>query len=129
MQLALTTGLALLFLAALLWGLQGATPARADPGTLYVDSAIGSDDSNCSNPAAPCATIGYALTQAGNGDEILVAEGTYTETLDIAITVTLKGGYTMSGTLWLPQGGETVVDADGADSPVIRISNGAFVTL
>ncbi|RLG28678.1 hypothetical protein DRN98_09350, partial [Methanosarcinales archaeon] len=70
-----------------------------------------------------------ALTQAGNGDEILVAEGTYTETLDIAITVTLKGGYTMSGTLWLPQGGETVVDADGADSPVIGISNGAFVTL
>ena len=129
MQLALTTGLALLFLAALLWGLQGATPARADPGTLYVDSAIGSDDSNCSNPAAPCATIGYALTQAGNGDEILVAEGTYTETLDIAITVTLKGGYMMSGTLWLPHSGKTIIDANGADSSVLSITPEHHVTI
>jgi len=129
MQLALTTGLALLFLAALLWGLQDVTPARADPSTLYVDGAIGSDDSACSNPADPCATIGYALTQAGNGDDIRVAEGTYTETLDIAISVTLKGGYTMSGTLWLPRSGDTVVDADGADSPVIVIRNGALVNL
>jgi hypothetical protein len=122
-QLALITGLALLFLAALLWGLQGVTPARADPGTLYVDGATGSDDSDCSDSTDPCDTIGYALTQAGNGDEISVAEGTYTETLDIAITVTLKGGYTMSGTLWLPRTGETIVDANGADDSVFEIYN------
>jgi hypothetical protein len=128
-QLALTIGLALLFLAVLLWGLQGVTPVRADPGTLYVDAATGSDDSDCSNPVDPCATIGYALTQAGNGDEIRVAEGTYTETLDIAITVTLKGGYTMSGTLWLPCTGETVVDANGADDSVIDVPPGNDVTV
>jgi hypothetical protein len=128
-QLALTTGLALLFLAVLLWGLRGVTPARADPGTLYVDGTTGSNDSDCSNPADPCATIGYALTQAGNGDEIRVAEGTYTETLDIAITVTLKGGYTMSGTLWLPRTGETVVDANGADDATIGIYPDANVTM
>jgi hypothetical protein len=128
-QLALTTGLALLFLAALLWGLQGVTPARADPGTLYVDGATGSDDSDCSNPADPCATIGYALTRAGNGDEIRVAEGTYTETLGIGITVTLKGGYTVSGTVWLPRSGETVVDADGADDAAIWINANANVTV
>jgi len=127
-QLVLTTGLPLLFLAALLWGLQGVPPARADPGALYVDGATGSDDSDCSNPADSCATIGYALTQAGNGDEIRVAEGTYTETLDIAITVTLKGGYTMSGTLWLPRTGETIVDAAGADDSVFEIYN-ANVTM
>ncbi len=128
-QLALTTGLALLFLAALLGGLQDVTPARADPGTLYVDGAIGSDDSDCSNPADPCATIGYALTQAGNGDEILVAAGTYTETLDVfGNPLALRGGYTISGTAWLPQG-ETVIDANGADSPVFTIGPGNNVTI
>ncbi len=128
-QLALTTGLALLFLAALLWGLQDVTPARADPGTLYVDGAIGSDDTDCSDPAAPCATIGYALTQAENSDEIRVAEGTYTETLDIGISVTLKGGYMMSGTLWLPHSGKTIIDANGADSSVLSITPEHHVTI
>ena len=104
-------------------------PAHADPGTLYVDGATGSDDSDCSDPADPCATIGYALNQARNGDDIRVAEGIYTETLDIAITVTIKGGYTMSGTLWLPRTGETVVDADGVDASVFAISPGYHVTI
>ena len=129
-HLALTTGLVPLFLVALLWGLQGMTPVRADPGTLYVDGDTGSDDSDCSNPAAPCATIGYALTQARNGDEILVAMGTYTETLDISGNpLTLRGGYTISGTLWLPRSGGTVVDADGADSPVFSVSPNSNVTV
>ena len=123
-------GLALLFLAALLLGWQGVTPARADPGTRYVDGATGSDDSDCSNPADPCASIGYALTQAGNGDEILVAAGTYTETLDVfGNPLTLRGGYTVSGTVWLPRSGETVVDADEADSPVFNIGPGNNVTV
>ncbi|MCD6344497.1 MAG: hypothetical protein J7M17_02670, partial [Anaerolineae bacterium] len=91
-RLGITVGLTTLFLAALLWGLQGMTPAHADPGTLYVDGATGSDTTDCSSPATPCETIGYALTQAANSDEIRVAEGTYTETLGIGITVTLKGG-------------------------------------
>jgi len=130
-RLALTTGLALLSLAALLWGLQGVTPARADPGILYVDGATGSDDSDCSDPADPCATIGYALTQAGNGDEILVSAGTYTETLDVhGNPITLRGGYTVSGGMvWLRQGGETVVDANGADASVFTISPNNIVTV
>jgi hypothetical protein len=107
----------------------GVTPAWADPGTLYVDGATGSDDSDCSDPTDPCATIGYALSQALNGDDIRVAEGTYTETVDIGITVTLKGGYTMSGTLWLPSTGETIVDADGADASVFTIGPGNQVML
>ncbi len=129
-RLGLTIGLTLLFIVALLWGLRGVTPARADPGTLYVDGATGSDTTDCTNPAAPCATIGYALTQAGNGDEILVAAGTYTETLDVfGNPLTLRGGYTVSGTVWLPHSGETVVDADGADSPVFNIDPENNVTV
>jgi len=33
-QFALTTGLTLLFLTAMMWGLRGMTPARASRGTL-----------------------------------------------------------------------------------------------
>jgi hypothetical protein len=128
-QLAFTTGLALLFLAVLLWGLQGVTPVRADPDALYVDGTTGSDDSDCRNATDPCATIGYTLIQAGNGDEIHVAEGTYTETVDIAITVTLKGAYAISGTQWLPRAGETIVDGNGADEPVIAIYPRSVVTV
>jgi hypothetical protein len=59
-----------------------------------------------------------------------VAKGTYTETLDVfGNPLTLRGGYTVSGTLWLCQGGETVVDADGADSPVFTIGSGNTVTI
>ena len=60
---------------------------------LYVDWATGSDTTDCTNPADPCATIGYALSQAADGDTILVAQGTYTDNLVITKTVTLAGGY------------------------------------
>lgn len=127
-QLALTTGLALLLLAALLWGLQDVTPARADPGTLYVDGATGNDDSDCSNPADPCATIGYALTEAGSGDEIRVAEGTYTETLDIGhAALTLKGGYEAAGWTRDIAAHTTIIDAEGADASVVSIASATDV--
>ncbi len=117
MQLALTTGLALLFLTALLWGLRGVTPARADPGTLYVDGASGQDTLTCGTTMSPCQTISFTLnSRASDGDTILIAAGTYTENLTIGgMTLTLRGGYAMSGTLWLPDSGETVVDGNEAN--------------
>jgi hypothetical protein len=131
--LALTSvlmALALPFILALFWGSGSVSLVRADPGVLYVDGATGSDDSDCNNPAAPCDTIGYALAQAGNGDEILVAAGTYTETLDVhGNPITLRGGYTVSGTVWLPRSGETIVDANGADRSVFSISPGNHVAI
>jgi uncharacterized repeat protein (TIGR01451 family) len=83
----------MLFLAALLCGLQEVTTAHADPGVRYVDGASGSDTTDCTNPDNPCATIGYALDQAEDFDTILVAQGTYTENLVITKTITLEGGY------------------------------------
>jgi predicted outer membrane repeat protein len=130
MQLGLAAGLALLFTAALLWGLRGVTPARAEPDTRYVDGHTGGDDSDCTNPADPCATIGHALSQAANGDEIRVAEGTYTETLDIVgTTVTLKGGYEAAGWTRDISAHPTIVDADGANDSVISISPYVEVTI
>jgi predicted outer membrane repeat protein len=122
-------GLALFFLAALLWGLRGVTPAYADPGTLYVDGVTGSNTTDCKTPATPCATIGYALTQAANSDEIRVAEGTYTETLGIGITVTLKGGYEATGWTRDIAAHPTIVDADGANNQVITIYQDTNVTV
>jgi uncharacterized repeat protein (TIGR01451 family) len=92
-RLAITVGLATLFLMALLCGLREVSPAYADPGILYVDRASGSDTTACTDPNSPCATIGYALDQAEDFDTILVARGTYTENLVITKTITLKGGY------------------------------------
>jgi hypothetical protein len=129
-QLALTTGLALLFLAALLWGLQGVTPARADPGNLYVDGASGQDMPTCGTTIAPCQTISYTLnSRASDGDTILIATGTYTENLTITgITVTLRGGYTISGTQWLTRTGTTIVDGSQLDRTFV-VHGGSDVTL
>jgi len=64
------------FLLMLLWGINPALSSAAPGATIrYVDGAEGNDDGNCANPAVPCATIGYALAQAEDGDEIRVAEG------------------------------------------------------
>jgi uncharacterized repeat protein (TIGR01451 family) len=92
-RLAITVGLAMLFLAALLCGLREVTTAHADPGVRYVDGASGTDTTDCISPTSPCATIGYALDQAEDFDTILVAQGTYTENLVITKTITLEGGY------------------------------------
>jgi len=118
-QLALTTGLALLFLAALLWGLRGVTPARADPGNLYVDGASGQDVPTCGTTITPCQTISYTLnSRASGGDTIRVAQGVYTENLIINISVTLEGGYEpISWTRSITQY-ETILDGSGSQTVV-----------
>ena len=130
-RLAITLALAALFLAALVWGLD-IPQVHADPGTLYVDWATGQDIGTCGETAAPCETISYTLnSRAGEGDTILIAEGTYTENLSImGITVTLRGGYTIAGGQWLPNTGDTIVHGGDADRVfVIRYSNSVLENL
>ncbi len=63
----------------------------------YVDTT-GSDSGNCDQPGNACATIGYTLNQANNGDTIIIASGIYTEQLQINKDITLKGaGNTLPG--------------------------------
>ncbi|MFQ5614438.1 MAG: DUF1565 domain-containing protein, partial [Anaerolineae bacterium] len=102
---------------------------HANPGTLYVDGSGGSDTANnCQTPATPCATIGHALSQAVNGDTILVAEETYTENLIVDKQVTLRGGYTISGTTWLSAvPGSSIIDGSGSTTsqPVVDFQPGS----
>jgi predicted outer membrane repeat protein len=115
-RLGLATGLAVLLVGILLWGLRGVSPTHASPGTLYVDGATGGDTGDCQTPTAPCQTIGYALSQAGDTDTILITAGTYNENLEISgKDLTIRGGYTISDTEWLEGTGETVVDGNDAD--------------
>jgi hypothetical protein len=83
-------------------------------GSRYV--ATGGSDSggnDCSDSTAPCASVGRGAALADDGGNVLVAQGTYTENVTISgITLTLRGGYTISGTEWLTDTGETVIDGN-----------------
>ena len=83
-------------------------------GTRYI--ATGGSDSggnDCSDSTAPCASVGRGTALADDGGNVLVAQGTYTENVTISgITLTLRGGYTISGTEWMTDTGETVIDGN-----------------
>ncbi len=76
--------------AALIAGLATASVVAPSASAVdvehYVDPA-GADVGNCQNIAEPCQTINYAVSQAGEGDIINVAAGTYDE--DVLVTKSL----------------------------------------
>jgi Zn-dependent metalloprotease len=86
-----------------------------DMGALTVTSryiaTTGSDSGTCTNSAAPCATINYAIGQAGGGDTILVATGTYLSTTDPVVGIdknlVIRGGWNGSFTA---QTGASTID-------------------
>lgn len=101
---------------------------------LYVAPA-GTDVGNCTDPAAPCGTIQYAVGRASPGDSILVAAGVYTDTDDdgrvvyLDRQVTLEGGYTVSDwTAPNPAAQPTILDGE-ADAQVIYVVAGANPTI
>jgi len=122
-------GLALFLVMTLLWGFSDVTPALADPGDLYVDGSSGGDNPTCGTIGEPCQTISYTLNnRAGESDTIHIAAGTYTENLTInGITVTLRGGYTISGTLWISGTGETIVNGNNADRVFVIQGNNSVL--
>jgi len=72
----------------------GVIPAGASStATLYVASTgNNSGSNNCQTQSAPCATIGYALTQGAAGDTISVGAGLFDESqLVLTYPVTIKG--------------------------------------
>jgi choice-of-anchor B domain-containing protein len=55
-------------------------PAAADDGKPRYVSGSGRDQGDCLNRFRPCRTLSYAIAQAGKGDSIQVAEGSYSIT-------------------------------------------------
>ena len=88
--------------------------SRESGAIRYVDSARGSDDSDCRSADAPCATIAYAVSQADPADEIRVAAGRYDESLEIDKPLHLHGAGAARTTIHaLP--GRRVLDLRCAD--------------
>jgi hypothetical protein len=57
--------------------------------TRYVETT-GQDVGNCQDPGAPCATLGYAQSQALEGDVVLLGSGSFAGTA-ISKRITLRG--------------------------------------
>lgn len=56
----------------------------------FVDET-GVDSGDCTDPENPCATVGFAVEQAGSGDVIEIAVGTYIESITLDKNLTLQG--------------------------------------
>jgi nitrous oxidase accessory protein NosD len=121
--LALTTLLASMALAA--GGARAATAA-----TLFVSSA-GNDSGNCQAPGHPCASIGYALSQASAHALVLVGPGTYPESASPGATnrigARLHGVTLASNPSMGASAANTIIDATGAPNGVLVRANGATV--
>jgi choice-of-anchor B domain-containing protein len=70
----------------------------APAGDVLFVSESGVDRGECTDPAAPCATLIYALSVAASGDRIAVAEGAFLLSQDTfegarGRNITIEGGY------------------------------------
>lgn len=79
----------------------GPSPLGRDATDRYV-ATTGVDSGDCSDLAAPCASVQYAVDVANDGDAVLVAtgiytgvqaRGTYTQMVYLSRTMTIRGGF------------------------------------
>ncbi len=113
------------------------------PGTRYVATTSSADNTNCTDPAQPCATIQHAVSQAVAGDDILISQGTYTSTTTQAVgadsftqniflnkSVNLRGGYDVADGFTSYQPITNATYLDGLDNNrVIFITNTVTPTI
>jgi len=129
----LRLGLVLIFSLALLIGLLLAMGAARPPEVAlaqgstirYVDGGSGTDSGDCT--ASHCKTIGYALSQANDGDTIRVAACTYTESLTLNKPVSLIGDGA-DDTIIHALSGERVMTINGATITNSTVISGFTIT-
>ena len=94
----------------------GAAAANASPvharHTLTV-ATRGTDHGNCR--WSPCQTLGYALTQAGPNDTIVIRPGTYPESGNANVVPPGLTGLRIRSAGW----GRTVIDATGNNNGIL----------
>ena len=61
--------------------------------SIFVDGLTGVDNTSCGTMAAPCKTIQYGVNQASTGNDVLVSQGTYVESITLKNGVGIYGGY------------------------------------
>jgi hypothetical protein len=94
-------------------------PTGAVAATRYVAKSGGVDAPDCTNSAAPCATVAYAVGQAAPGDTIQIGPGTFEESVTANVPLTFVGAG--GGSLLGNPGGTTIrapnagLNADGAN--------------
>jgi len=92
-------------------------PMTAQAADRYV-AVSGSDTSNdCTNSVSPCATIDHAVDEAGDGDTIKIARGTYHESVTLHTPInplTIQGGWSADFSQRDENPAATVIDADDA---------------
>jgi hypothetical protein len=121
----------ILFVLALLFAFarpaidaQALSPQAGVPRYVATSGLDAAND--CSNSAAPCRTIQHALDASQDGDEIHVAQGTYTDALGTVALITksvmLQGGWNVGFSLYDPALYPTTLDGQFANS-VIFISS------
>jgi hypothetical protein len=81
-------------------------PTGAVAATRYVAKSGGADAPDCTNSAAPCATVGYAVGQAAPGDTIQIGPGTFEESVNANVPLTFVGAG--GGSLLANPGGTTI---------------------
>jgi parallel beta-helix repeat protein len=119
-----------LLTAGILVGMLSAGPvpaARAFGADRYV-SSTGANSTDCTNPAAPCKTIAYAIAQSGlaSADQIHIAAGTYHENLTLDRPVSLTG---VQENLTLIDGGTGAAPGGGGGTPLVVINSGVVASL
>jgi hypothetical protein len=82
----------------------------------------GTDQGNCRR--SPCRTLGYALTQAGPKDTIVIRPGTYPESGNANVVTPGLTGLRIRSAGW----GRTVIDATGNANGILIQASGVSVT-
>lgn len=102
-----------------------AAPARAAT-TYYVNANTGNDGNTCLTAATACETINGAMGKASNGDTIIVAAGTYDETITVNIAVSLQGAQAGNHVSGRTPGGpdeSTILSSSGGDVVSVHSDN------
>jgi hypothetical protein len=105
-------GIGMLALLTATGGLALAAPASAVAQTRYVaidgSDLIGEGPNPCTNQAQPCKTIQHAVNEAAAGDTVSVGAGTYLESVQIHVNLTVTGSTTGTTTVTGPDSTPTL---------------------